>query len=245
MHDGANDYVAIYTPRTDIDPATACLVVVDVMYATGHPDTGLGRFLASQGRLHEAEYRYRRIAEQVIPNTKRLLEHCRRHDIRRVFLTYGSEVSDYSDLSPQMYALCTGTNNRVGEREHEIVDELKPLPNERVFNKITPSAFTSTPIELVLHTYGVDTLLFAGVSTNMCDRAHAPRRIRPGLRVLPRRGRLRRRLAGDARRLLRGRPAPLRSPHDHRRGNCADGCAPRRRAASRVSRGGRARESAG
>jgi biuret amidohydrolase len=168
MHDGANDYVAIYTPRTDIDPATACLVVVDVMYATGHPDTGLGRFLASQGRLHEAEYRYRRIAEQVIPNTKRLLEHCRRHDIRRVFLTYGSEVSDYSDLSPQMYALCTGTNNRVGEREHEILDEFKPRPNERVFNKITPCAFTSTPIELVLHTYGVKTLVFAGVSTNMC-----------------------------------------------------------------------------
>jgi nicotinamidase-related amidase len=168
MHDGANDYVAVYTPRTDIDPATACLVVVDVMYATGHPDTGLGRFLASQGRLHEAEYRYRRIAEQVIPNTKRLLEHCRRHDIRRVFLTYGSEVSDYSDLSPQMYALCTGTNNRVGEREHEIVDELKPLPNERVFNKIGASAFNSTAAELVLRVYGVDTLLFVGVSTNMC-----------------------------------------------------------------------------
>jgi nicotinamidase-related amidase len=85
-----------------------------------------------------------------------------------VFLTYGSEVSDYSDLSDQMRALCVGTNNRAGEREHEILDELKPLPNERVFNKITPSAFTSTPIEIVLRTYGVDTLLFTGVSTNMC-----------------------------------------------------------------------------
>lgn len=167
-HDGASDYVSVYTPRRDIDPATACLVVVDVMYATGHPDTGLGAFLASQGRLHEAEYRYRRIAERVVPNTRRLLDVCRERGVRRVFLTYGSEVSDYSDLSPQMHALCVGTNNRVGEREHEILDELKPLPNERVFNKITPSAFTSTPIELVLRTYGVDTLLFTGVSTNMC-----------------------------------------------------------------------------
>ena len=180
MHDGANDYVSVYTPRTDIDPARACLVVVDVMYATGHPDTGLGRFLASQGRLHEAEYRYRRIAEQVVPNTKRLLEFCREHDLRRVFLTYGSEVSDYSDLSSQMYALCSGTNNRVGEREHEIVEELKPHPNERVFNKITPSALTSTPIQLVLHTYGVDTLLFVGVSTRHVRRAHVARRLRPG-----------------------------------------------------------------
>jgi biuret amidohydrolase len=167
-HDGAHDYVAAYTARSEIDPARTCLVVVDIMYATGFPDAGLGRFLASQGRLHEAEYRYARIAEQVIPNTRRLLDFCRANEIRRVFLTYGSEVSDYSDLTDQMRALCEGTNNRVGEREHEIVDELKPLPNERVFNKITPSAFTSTPIEIVLRAYGVDTLLFTGVSTNMC-----------------------------------------------------------------------------
>jgi biuret amidohydrolase len=136
--------------------------------ATGHPETGLGRFLASQGRLHEAEYRYTRISEKVVPNTKRLLDFCRGNDIRRVFCTYGSEVSDYSDLTEQMRALCEGTNNRAGEREHEILDELKPRPDERVFNKITPSAFTSTPIEIVLRAYGVDTLLFTGVSTNMC-----------------------------------------------------------------------------
>jgi biuret amidohydrolase len=167
-HDGAHDYVAVYTAHTEIDPARTCLVVVDLMYATGHPETGLGRFLASQGRLHEAEYRYARIADYVVPNTKRLLEFFREHDLRRVFLTYGSEVSDYSDLTDQMRALCQGTNNRVGEREHQIIDELAPRPNERVFNKITPSAFTSTPIEIVLRAYGVDTLLFTGVSTNMC-----------------------------------------------------------------------------
>jgi nicotinamidase-related amidase len=167
-HDGAHDYVAVYTAHTEIDPARTCLVVVDLMYATGHPETGLGRFLASQGRLHEAEYRYARIADYVVPNTMRLLEFFREHDLRRVFLTYGSEVSDYSDLTDQMRALCEGTNNRVGEREHEIIDELAPRPNERVFNKITPSAFTSTPIEIVLRAYGVDTLLFTGVSTNMC-----------------------------------------------------------------------------
>ena len=34
-HDGANDYVAIYTPSSEIDPASTCLVVVDIQYATG------------------------------------------------------------------------------------------------------------------------------------------------------------------------------------------------------------------
>lgn len=162
------DYVSVYTRSIEVDPARACLVVVDIQYATGTRTTGLGRVLASQGRLGEAEYRFSRIEQFVLPNTVRLLEAFRRHDLRRVFLTYGSEVSDYSDLSPQIRTLCEQTNNRAGEREHEIVDELKPQPNERVFNKISASAFGSTPIELVLHTYGVDTLFFTGVSTNMC-----------------------------------------------------------------------------
>lgn len=162
------DYVVVFTPQMEIEPQRTCLVVVDLQYATGTRTTGLGKLLARQGRLHEAEYRYSRIEQFVVPNTKRLLDAFRRHDLRRVFLTYGSEVSNYSDLSDQMRSLCEQTNNRVGEREHEIIDEFKPWPNERVFNKITPCAFTSTPIELVLHTYGVKTLLFAGVSTNMC-----------------------------------------------------------------------------
>jgi nicotinamidase-related amidase len=164
----SRDYVAVFTREIEIDPARSCLVVVDVQYATGARTTGLGRLLADQGRLDEAEYRFSRIEDYVLPNTALLLDAFRAQGLRRVFLTYGSEVSDYSDLSPQIRTLCEQTNNRVGEPEHEIVEELKPWPNERVFNKISASAFGSTPLELVLHTYGVDTLLFTGVSTNMC-----------------------------------------------------------------------------
>ncbi len=166
--DGASDYVAVFTPETELDPARVCLVIVDVQYATGSRTTGLGKRLAAQGKLEDAEYRFARIEQYVVPNSKRLLEFCRAHDVRRVFLTYGSEVSDYSDLPDHVLELCRGTNNKVGEREHEIVDELKPLPNERVFNKLGASAFNSTALELVLRVYGVDTLIFTGVSTNMC-----------------------------------------------------------------------------
>jgi nicotinamidase-related amidase len=166
--DGANDYVAIFTPETELDPARVCLVIVDAQYATGSRTTGLGKRLAAQGKLEDAEYRFARIEDYVLPNSKRLLDFFRAHDLRRVYLTYGSEVSDYSDLPEHVRELCRGTNNRVGEREHEIVDELKPLPNERVFNKIGASGFNSTALELVLRVYGVDTLVFTGVSTNMC-----------------------------------------------------------------------------
>jgi nicotinamidase-related amidase len=166
--DGASDYVAVFTPETELDPGRVCLVIVDMQYATGSRTTGLGKRLAAQGKLEDAEYRFSRIEDYVVPNTKRLLDFFRAHGLRRVYLTYGSEVSDYSDLPEHVRELCEGTNNRVGEREHEIIDELKPLPNERVFNKIGASPFNSTPIDIVLRVYGVDTLLFVGVSTNMC-----------------------------------------------------------------------------
>jgi nicotinamidase-related amidase len=67
-----------------------------------------------------------------------------------------------------MYELCKATRNRKGLREHDLLDVLDVRPTERVINKITPGAFTSSPIELILRTYGVQDLLFTGVSTNMC-----------------------------------------------------------------------------
>ena len=163
-----DDYVSTYTRQVELVPRTTCLVVVDLMYATGHREHGLGRLLAEQGRLDDAAYRFDRIDDLVVPNTLRLLAWAREHDMRRVFLTYGSEVEDYSDLSPQMFELCKATSNREGLREHQLLDELEVQPTERVINKITPSAFTSSPIELILHTYGVTDLIFTGVSTNMC-----------------------------------------------------------------------------
>jgi nicotinamidase-related amidase len=163
-----DDYVSVYTRDVELDPATTCLVVVDLMYATGSREHGLGKKLADEGRSAEIEYRFDRIERLVVPNTLRLLAWARAHGMRRVFLTYGSEVEDYSDLSPQMYRLCTSTRNRRGLREHELLDALAVQPTERVINKITPSAFTSSPIELILRTYGVTDLVFTGVSTNMC-----------------------------------------------------------------------------
>jgi nicotinamidase-related amidase len=163
-----NDYVSRYTRDVTLDPKTTCLVVVDLMYATGHPDYGLGRLLREQGRFEDARYRFERIEQLVVPNTLRLLEWARANDMRRVFLTYGSEVEDYSDLGPQMLGICKNTRNRKGLREHELLDELAPQPTERVINKITPSAFTSSPMELIMRTYGVEDLIFTGVSTNMC-----------------------------------------------------------------------------
>ncbi|MEI6374712.1 MAG: isochorismatase family cysteine hydrolase [Actinomycetes bacterium] len=165
---GATDYVAAFTPTFDIDSEKACLVLVDLQYATGSPDHGLGAKLAREGRSDECVYRYERIASTVLPNVQRLLAAFREKNLRVLYFTYGAETQDYSDLGPMMKELCRGTLNRVGTREHEIIDEIKPVGDERVVNKLTPSGFTASPADLILRAYNTDTLIFAGVSTNMC-----------------------------------------------------------------------------
>jgi nicotinamidase-related amidase len=148
--------------------ASTCLVLVDIQYATGNPETGLGKHAAAQGKLEELRWRWDRISEKVVPNSLRMLEACRRLGVPRLFVTYGSEQADFGDLGRPLRRVCELSNNTVGQREHEIVDELKPLPDERVVNKLTVSAFNSTPIDRILRTYGSTDLLFCGVSTNAC-----------------------------------------------------------------------------
>ncbi|MFY8157971.1 MAG: cysteine hydrolase family protein, partial [Ilumatobacteraceae bacterium] len=58
--------------------------------------------------------------------------------------------------------------NFVGSREHEILDELKPLPGEHVLRKTTIGAFASTNIDSLLRALGCEQLYLTGVSTNMC-----------------------------------------------------------------------------
>ena len=166
--DGSKDYVAAFTPDFEIDANDACLVLVDLQYATGSPDHGLGAKLARGGRANESTYRFERIAGTVLPNVQRLLNAFREKNLRVLYFTYGAETEDFSDLGPMMRELCRGTQNRVGTREHEIIDEIKPVGDERVVNKLTPSGFTASQADQILRTYDTNTLIFTGVSTNMC-----------------------------------------------------------------------------
>ena len=55
-----------------------------------------------------------------------------------------------------------------GERGHDIIDELKPLPAEPVIDKPGKGAFYATDLELVLCDRGVRSLVVTGVTTEVC-----------------------------------------------------------------------------
>ncbi len=164
----APTYIDDFTRRFDLDPATTALVIVDVQYASGSRQHGLGKLLAAAGRLGEAEYRFARIEQKVIPNSKRLAEAFRRLGARVIYVTYGAHLPDFSDAPIHLKAWMRAIDNRVGAREHEIVDELKPKPGELVLNKTTMGAFGSTGIEAHLRGMGVENVVVTGVSTNNC-----------------------------------------------------------------------------
>ena len=56
-------------------------------------------------------------------------------------------------------------------RRYDIVDQVKPIPGETVFKKVSPSAFWGTPLIGHLNFLGVDTIIACGESTSGCVRA--------------------------------------------------------------------------
>ncbi len=162
------DYALQFNPGFTLDPERAALVVVDMQYASASRLEGLGRALKAQGQEALGAHRFERIEHVVVPTIRRLLDFFRSHRLRIVYLTVGSELPDFSDLLPHMRGFAQAAGNTRGRREHEILDDLAPLPGEAVLNKTTMSAFHSSGFERLLRSWGIEQLVFTGVSTNSC-----------------------------------------------------------------------------
>jgi nicotinamidase-related amidase len=161
-------YIAEYALTFTLRPATTALLVIDLQNATGSLDHGLAQKLRAEGRLEESKYRFERIEKLVVPNTQKLLAAFRGMGAPVIFITYGAETPDASDVARHIRAFVRATGNIAGRPEHEIVAALKPLPHEPVLNKTTMGAFGSTGIDSRLRALGVTEVVCVGVSTNNC-----------------------------------------------------------------------------
>ena len=139
-----------------------------MQYASACRTTGLGAWLERHGRADEGAYRFTRIEQLVVPNTRRLLTYFRENDLHRVFVRLGAQMAGCRDLGPHLRELEASLGNVRGEREFEILEELRPEAGEPVLTKLSISAFTSTGIEVLLRNVGVTSIIFAGVSTSQC-----------------------------------------------------------------------------
>lgn len=163
----SQDYIRDYMNEPEIDVRSAALVIIDMQYATGSRQGALSRTLQAKGS-NVGDYRFARIESTVLPNIMALRSHFHRLNRPVLHVTLGSALPDASDAPRHMRKLLASCHNHVGSREHEILDELKPIAGEHVLRKTTVGAFASTAIDSLLRGLGVDQLYMVGVSTNMC-----------------------------------------------------------------------------
>jgi len=161
------DYIQVYNNVRPIDPTKSALLIVDMQYATGHRDGPLAQRMKSEG-LTITDWRFQRIHELVIPNNLRLIDTIRKASGHIIYITIGAAMPDCRDAPVHMRELFLDMKNFIGSRSHEIIDELKPGPNDHIVRKTTIGAFASTGIDHLLRTLGCNALFVTGVSTNMC-----------------------------------------------------------------------------
>jgi nicotinamidase-related amidase len=162
-------------PRFVPDRDRAALVVVDMQNLFIDPDLGIGTALR---RDHPdlAAYYFDRLAREVVPNNRILLDAFRSARRPVIFTTVGPEIEDLDHyLVPRLrraYEHEQAEGRRVsyprGTREHAVIDALRPRPTELVLNKITQNTFTTTGLDQILRNLRVTDLFFTGVATNQC-----------------------------------------------------------------------------
>jgi nicotinamidase-related amidase len=115
----------------------------------------------------------------ILGPARRLLEGARRAG-HPVVHTREGYAPDLSDCSPAKLRRSRQAGVEIGspgplgrllirgEPGHDIIDELRPAPGELVVDKATYGAFCRTDLEARLRAQGVETLVLAGVTADVC-----------------------------------------------------------------------------
>ena len=166
------DYSRQLDTDDPIDPTRSALIIVDMQYATGHHEGPLARKMRAEGNP-VTDWRFQRIKDLVIPNTKLLLEAVRDTGSKVIYLTAGSATADCMDIPRHMRGFYKEVGNYKSGHAHNIIDELFPLEGDHILRKTSMGAFASTKIQQLLEDIDVDHLFFTGVSTNVCVESTA------------------------------------------------------------------------
>lgn len=161
-------FVDSFSQTVSLTAHDTALLIVDMQNATGNRHMGLGKILADQGTFEDASYRFDRIDQLLIPNISRLADVTRASGGKVVYITYGANMPDASDVPRHIAGIVKATNNIAGQPEHEIVAALKPEPGDLIVNKTTQGAFRSTGLDSHLRAMGIKSVVCVGVSTNNC-----------------------------------------------------------------------------
>ena len=154
-----------YRVTEHIDPARTALLVVDMQKFFLRP--GQAAYLPGGDGAPSAE--------EVVENSVRAVDLCRRIGIQVIFSRWGLrgdgwDVGMWAHKWPTWQAGTPAGPSWTNEAT-EIVEELTPQDGEPVFDKSRYSSFYGTPLDTWLqHLPHVDTLVMIGVTTGFCVR---------------------------------------------------------------------------
>ena len=145
-----------------LEPEKTALLVIDIQNTYLEPKDD------EQENIHWQPF-VERMNEVVIPNTARLIEHCRNNDIEVIFARIACLKTDGRDRSLSQKK--PGFNYLLMPKDRldsQIVPQLEPDENEITIIKTTDSALTGTNLRLILHNMGIDNVVVAGIFTDQC-----------------------------------------------------------------------------
>jgi ureidoacrylate peracid hydrolase len=117
--------------------------------------------------------------QKVVPDISRLIELCRDAGIPIFYTQAVREKSGIDLLTRTHNILPKSREERIrmkpicirGTWDADIVDEIKPSPEDHIVVKRRDSAFQDTELGVWLKSLGVDTLIFCGIDTSICVEA--------------------------------------------------------------------------
>jgi len=155
-----------------LDIERTALIVVDMQNAFCKK----GGMFDVMGMLDEAK------AKRVIETDKKVIEAFRRRGIKIIYLRMayrpglsnagGSESPHYWKevglVAMREHPEWKGRFLTIGTWDWEVIDELKPQPEEIAVDKNRYSGFANTELDVILKTQSIKYLVFIGIATNVC-----------------------------------------------------------------------------
>ena len=141
-------------PKFPVSAGTTALVVIDMQ----------NDFVAA-GAPYEST-----AAREMTDNLNRLIGRCREAGIAVIFTTHAHRA-DGTDLGAVKYIHPLTTEGRAlkaGTPGVQLYPKVDVADTDYVIEKRRYSAFFATDLEMLLRNLGVDTLIIAGVATNVC-----------------------------------------------------------------------------
>ncbi|RMH49906.1 MAG: cysteine hydrolase [Alphaproteobacteria bacterium] len=149
-----------------LDPARSALLFVDVQNWSATPTGGGFSGLAADELEARYGWFFRQLEAQTIPNMVRLQAACRAAGIEVMYTVVESLTRDGRDRSLD-YKI-TGFHVPPGSHDAQVIDALRPGPDEIILPKTASSVFNATNIDYVLRNLGVAQLVIAGLITDQC-----------------------------------------------------------------------------